>query len=141
MQRFPYVAVRNTYGEVALRPQLPFTLTLAGQSLDVVGLLDTGADVNVLPYQVGLALGAKWESQPVISELSGNLANYEARGIILTAHVDQFAPVELGFAWSRAENVPLLLGQVNFFLEFQVCFYRWQGAFELNSRANAQMSV
>ncbi|MCC7447716.1 MAG: retroviral-like aspartic protease [Anaerolineae bacterium] len=136
MQRFPYVALRNKYGEVALRPQLPFTLVYHGQSLDVVGLLDTGADVNVLPYRVGLALGATWEAQPVISDLSGNLANYEARGIILTVLVGQFAPVELGFVWSRAEDVPLLLGQVNFFIEFQVCFYRWQGAFELNSRAN-----
>jgi len=38
------------------------------------------------------------------------------------------------FAWTRAENVPLILGQVNFFMEFDVCFYRSQLAFNLSPR-------
>jgi hypothetical protein len=37
------------------------TLSYLERSVNVVGLLDTGAAVNVLPYQVGIDLGAVWE--------------------------------------------------------------------------------
>jgi hypothetical protein len=40
-------------------------------------------------------------------------------------------PVPFAFAWSQAENVPLILGQVNFFLKFDVSFYRTQLAFDV----------
>ena len=76
----------------------------------------------VLPYPLGIEMGAVWEEQKVAIELSGNLARYEARGMILTATVGQFEPVRLAFAWTRSEEVPLLLGQANFFAEFDVCF-------------------
>jgi len=134
--RFPYVPMRNARGEVALRPQVPLTLTYQDKFIEVTGLLDTGADVNVLPYQLGVALGAVWSAQSTTVGLSGNLANSEARGIIVSGTVGQFAPVRLAFAWTRAELVPLLLGQVNFFMEFDVCFYGSQGTFELGPKGN-----
>ncbi|WP_244913187.1 hypothetical protein [Phormidesmis priestleyi] len=39
------------------------------------------------------------------------------------AIVGEFEPLQLVFAWTQATNVPLILGQVNFFMEFDVCFY------------------
>lgn len=134
--RFPYVPIKNARGEVALRPQVPLTLTYQGKLIEVAGLLDTGADVNVLPYQLGVSLGAVWSAQSTLVGLSGNMANSEARGIIVTGTVGQFAPVRLAFAWTRAELVPLLLGQVNFLMEFDVCFYGSQGTFELGPKGN-----
>ena len=73
--RFPYTPVKNARGEVALRPRMPLTLTYQGKSIELAGLLDTGADVNVLPYQIGVDLGAIWTEQRTAVELSGNLAN------------------------------------------------------------------
>ncbi|MGH2356317.1 MAG: retroviral-like aspartic protease [Chloroflexota bacterium] len=136
--RFPYVPVRSEHGEVALRAQLPLVLSHRGRSRQAVGLLDSGADVNVLPYGLGIDLGAVWAEQLPVVRLSGNLANFEARGIILDAAVGHYAPVRLAFAWTRAEHVPLLLGQVTFFAEFDVCFYRSQGAFEVRPRGSAR---
>ena len=40
------------------KPLLPLTLTLGGESLMVEGLLDSGADVNVLPWSAGQTLCA-----------------------------------------------------------------------------------
>lgn len=97
-QRFPYLSSRNARGEISARPMLPIALMLSGMRLDVVGLVDSGADVNVLPFSVGLQLGSVWEEQRTSLELSGNLANYEARGLIVTAHVGRFPPVRLAFA-------------------------------------------
>jgi hypothetical protein len=136
-QQFPYVAVRNTSGEVGLRPLLPITLHYREHKREASGLLDTGADVNVLPYQLGLELGGVWDNQRTSIQLSGNLANYSARGIILEASVANFPSVKLAFAWTQAENVPLILGQVNFFSEFDVCFFRSRSSFEIGLRPNS----
>jgi len=70
------------------------------------------------------------------SKLTGNLANYVARAIILNAKVNEFKSVMLAFAWTEAKDVPLILGQMNFFLEFDVCFYGSIGEFEIAPRRN-----
>jgi hypothetical protein len=132
--RFLYTVSRNARGEGMLRPQIPLTLAHRSGSLETIGLLDTGADVNVMPYDLGVSLGADWDAQDTIVELSGNLARFEARGLVIHATVGSFESVRLVFAWTRATYVPLLLGQVNFFAEFDVCFYRAQNAFEVRPR-------
>jgi hypothetical protein len=96
--------------------------------------LDTGASVNVLPYSVGIQLGAIWEEQTTSVILAGNLAPVEARGLLVSAQIGSFEPVRLVFAWCLSDDVPLLLGRMNFFLEFDVCFYRADLAFEVHSR-------
>jgi len=93
--------------------------------------MDTGASVNVLPYQFGINLGAVWEQQTIPLRLTGNLAQFPARVLVLQARVSQFQAVRLAFAWTPANEVPLLLGQVNFFLEFDVCFFRSRSVFEI----------
>lgn len=129
--RFTYIQAAGTVGGTFLRPFVPITLTNLDRTTQTIGLLDTGADVNVLPYHVGLALGAIWENQRVVAGLSGNLARYEARGIILTAILGEFEEVRLAFAWIRAETIPLILGQTNFFAEFDVCFFSSKGFCEI----------
>ena len=133
-QRYPFVAADSALGEASLRPYLPLVLTYQGQTAVTAGLLDTVAAVNVLPFRIGLELGAFWEQQTTTLQLTGNLAEYEARLLLVSAIVAPFPPVRLAFAWTAAEHVPLLLGQVNFFLEFNVCFYRSQLAFEVTPK-------
>ncbi|WP_439344609.1 hypothetical protein [Vacuolonema iberomarrocanum] len=77
-----------------IRPTyLPVKLTYRGQSVESMALLDTGASVNVLPYEIGLQLGAVWEEQTVPIQLSGNLAQMEARGLVLSATIAEFSSV------------------------------------------------
>ncbi|OQY42411.1 MAG: hypothetical protein B6242_16200 [Anaerolineaceae bacterium 4572_78] len=97
-------------------------------------MLDTGSTINVMPYDIGLQLGAVWEDQTQSVQLTGNLANLEARALIVSGIVSQFNPVRLVFAWTQANNVPLILGQVNFFREFDVYFYGSQSAFEIKPK-------
>lgn len=133
-ERFAFTMADSKLVEASFQPYLPITLTYHDRSRTVSGLLDTGATVNVLPYQVGLDLGAVWEQMSVPVQLTGNLAQFEACALIVSASVGQFAPVRLVFAWTQATNVPVLLGQVNFFMEFDVCFYRSQLAFEIHPK-------
>jgi hypothetical protein len=112
-------------------PYLPLTLIYQKCSLEVMGLLDTGASVNVLPYNIGVQLGAIWEEQKFSVTLSGNLANVEAKGLLVLARVGEFDPIRLAFAWTKVSNIPIILGRTNFFTQFDVCFYGAQLAFEV----------
>jgi len=116
-----------------MAPLLPFLL-IGPKSLSLHGFLDTGAAVNVLPFSVGEQMGAVWEEQHPPVQLTGNLAACEAKGIVFSAVIGSFPPVQLAFAWARTDSVPLLLGQVNFFLEFDVCFYRSKGVIHVQPK-------
>ena len=35
------------------------------------------------------------------------------------------------FAWVDSDSVPVLLGQIDFLMQFNVCFYRSQGYFDV----------
>lgn len=78
-QRFSFTERRDSLGRFLVMPYIPLMLTLGDRSVDVMALLDTGASVNVLPFEIGLQLGAVWEEQTVTIPLSGNLASSEAR--------------------------------------------------------------
>src|ERR1041385_7661475 len=130
--RFPYLPVTSGRGDPLLMPLMPVELRFKdGQAVRAHGLLDSGATVNVLPYALGVRLGAVWEAQTTRVMLAGNLAAQEACAVLVQVRVGNFGSVPLVFAWTRAEDVPLLLGQVNFFEEFDVCFYRARRQFEV----------
>jgi hypothetical protein len=130
-QRFSFTERIDSLGRSSVMPYLPITLSNGSNSIEVMALLDTGASVNVLPYEIGLQLGLIWEQQTVAIQLSGNLAHNEARGLVLSGTVAQFSPILLAFAWTRSTDVPIILGHLNFFAEFNVCFFRHELAFEI----------
>ncbi|MEH2191589.1 MAG: aspartyl protease family protein [Nostoc sp.] len=133
-QKFPYKIIDSSLGMVDRLPYIPLTLSLNGQSLNTEGLLDTGASVNVLPYELGLQLGLIWEDETLSVLLAGNLARFEARAVVVDAPVSSFPTINLAFAWTQTPNVPLILGQANFFFEFDVCFFRARSEFEVRPK-------
>lgn len=133
--RFPYQPGGDVRNESAL-PFLQVRLQYQRHVVDRFGLVDSGATVNVLPYSVGIQLGAIWEEQRVEIALAGNLAAVPARGILLSATILHLSPVRLAFAWAYSDEVPLVLGQMNFFQEFEVCFYQAEGMFAICPRNN-----
>jgi hypothetical protein len=112
-------------------PIIPVTLSLVGVATLANALLDTGATVNVLPYDIGLQLGAIWDEQTLQLPLAGNLAKVEARALFANVQIGSLEPVRLAFAWAQSSQVPLILGQTNFFQEFDVCFQRSRQTIEI----------
>jgi hypothetical protein len=129
--RYPYPAINSALGPAGSLPYIPVRLELQDKAASVFALVDSGSALNVLPYDVGLQLGAIWAQQSISIPLTGTLADIEARAILLSATVGPFAPVKLAFAWSHSNRVPVILGQVSFFSEFDVCFHRSQSFFEI----------
>jgi hypothetical protein len=62
------------------------------------------------------------------------LLGSEARAILLIGTIRRFAPVRLAFAWTRNNRVPVILGQTNFFMEFDIRFCRSERFFEITPR-------
>lgn len=137
-ERFPYLDVTGPDGYGLPRPLLPLKLQNGKSFISLLGLLDTGATVSVLSYEAGIQLGFIWEEQTRSIEMAGNLGQHEAHGVIAVGHIGEFPPTLLTLAWTRAPNVPLLLGQVNFFGEFDVCFFQTQKIFEISPKMDTR---
>ena len=108
-QRFSFLPKADSWGIISYVPLLPLTLNYGDRIVEVMCLLDTGASVNVLPYDLGRQLGAVWDKNTPIP-LAGNLAATEATGLVLSAQIARFPPVQLVFAWTQTNNIPMILG-------------------------------
>lgn len=51
-KRFYFTERRNNIGVYSSMPYLPLTLACNNRSIQAMGLLDTGASVNVLSYNI-----------------------------------------------------------------------------------------
>jgi hypothetical protein len=130
--RFDYVSLPNV--PHILMPLLPLTFTIGGALADSLALVDSGSTVNVLPYSIGLSLGVVWENQPIRMQLTGNLSQFEARGLFVYVSIPSVTQdlfVRLLFAWTKAEIARPILGQTNFFDEFDVCFFKSDTFFDV----------
>ena len=125
----PYIQVDGQW-----MPYLPIALRRDGRVVEVNGLVDSGSAANILPYSVGAQLGGVWERQRVTIDLGGVIRGAEARGLLVEAVVGGFAPVTLAFAWIRTDETPVILGQTNFFAEFDVCLHRARLVFTIRPK-------
>lgn len=130
--RFSYTTIIDPSGERLVRPIVSVSLT-SRKRFTADGLLDTGADANVLPYQLGVDLGANWDDAQPIPSLSGAF-EAEARVIALEVILYPFDPARMVFVWVKTDTARLLLGQINFFQEFNVCFFGGDEYFEIQPK-------
>ncbi len=115
---------------------LPFvevTLTHETQSITRPALVDSGSTINVLPYEDGCELGLSWDAQRAPLKDEGFLAGAPIYAVLLTASIASLSPLPLAFAWTRKSRdvVRLILGQVNFFEQFDVTFRGREKLFEI----------
>ncbi len=130
-QRFPYTVIKGFSGLKSGLPIIPITLSYEDNGVKVPGLVDSGSTVSVLPYDVGLQLGLDWDTQDLPAPLGGILRDIPSYGVLVTGTLDPFPSVHLVFAWTQSNDTPVILGQQNFFKEFDVHFYGFQNIFEI----------
>lgn len=111
--------------------RLPLILRSRDRVIETVGLVDSGASVSVLPHEAGVQLGAIWDDSKANIRIGGALGSRVAMPLFATAEISGLPTVKLAFAWIKENDVPLILGQTNFFLEFDVCFYRSKLEFDV----------
>ena len=97
-------------------------------------LVDSGATVSVLPYDLGVRLGLDWNAIQMTVPLGGMMSGATAKPVFLEGDIGSFAPIRLAFAWTQWPDARLILGQTNFFMEFDVCFFRSRSEFQIEPR-------
>jgi len=131
---FPYLPMQRGAFPTTPTPLLPVRLTRGRVSINVTGLVDSGAMISVLPYGVGGQLGVNWQSLTQQTLVGGVGGGVPAKILTADGVVAGFPPVLLLFAWAASDDVPLVFGYANFFLEFDVCFYATRGEFTVAPR-------
>lgn len=121
-------------GPSFMMPVMPIRLGHGVTWVDADGLVDSRTTVNVLPFELGRQLGLDWASAPPVPLLGGVLARHPARGVVVEGLVAGFPQVRFGFAWSADPDATLLLGQMNFFDLFEVCFFVARAEFHVQPR-------
>lgn len=56
--RFHYSTTDSFQNEFDSLPRVPIILRREGRTVEAVGLVDSGATINVMPYDMGRQLGA-----------------------------------------------------------------------------------
>ena len=72
--RFKYSTIGSNQNEFDSLPRIPMVLVRGDRTIEAVGLVDSAATVNVLPYELGSQLGVIWNERTII-QLAGNLSN------------------------------------------------------------------
>ncbi len=62
-ERFPFVVVDASLGPSHALPYSPIVLEYGQKQVTTKGLVDSGSTLNVLPYELGLQLGAECDRQ------------------------------------------------------------------------------
>jgi hypothetical protein len=121
---------------VGMLPLVEISLYHAGHEMSTTALVDSGAMVSVLPYDLGLALGFTWEEQTIPLELGGGV-NSLAYAVLVQGKLTELPPVALAFAWSQktSDEIRVVLGNLNFFQLFDVHFYGHRNVFEIEPKS------
>lgn len=91
--RFKYSTSNSSQNEFDSLPRIPLILLRENFSVETIGLVDSGATINVLSYEIGVQLGAVWDESKAILRLAGNLSNQTAMPLFVNAQVGNFTPV------------------------------------------------
>ena len=122
MIRYHYRKESSVISATVLRPVAEVTLEYKDQTVEVVMYIDSGADITMVPLEVGKALGLKQEPNDEILEIkgvSGSGVPYilKKANIILNGE-----KLKIHLAWALIEEVPLLLGRMDIFPKFKITF-------------------
>ena len=103
-------------------PLVPITLTAATLGVRAVAILDSGADITIVPFEQVAPLGFEWEKLAAGQRSTGAGGSFERR----------VCPVAITFeTWRICDDVEVaepgklpatLLGRVEFFTKFVVRF-------------------
>ncbi len=132
--KFEYTAPAP--GALSGKPLVQIALYSAGHEICVSALVDSGAAITILPYDMGLQLGFVWEEQTMPVRLGGMLAGVPAVAVLVRGEVSALFPTALAMAWVKEtrHTIRPVLGQLNFFRQYKVTFEGYDETFGISSK-------
>lgn len=114
--KFTYSKSDPRQREADRRPRVSLHLCRRQRVVETIGLVDSGATISVLPYSLGLQLGFVWDESQANLPLAGIVSGYNGIGLRISSVIADQYSVDLAFAWVKSDAIPVILGQMNFFL-------------------------
>ena len=119
---FPFVEERANIIPTILRPIARVKLINKGIEITVDMYVDSGADITLIPYSVGIALGFRLKPDDEIKRIGGiggGKVSIVLRKVKMRINGEE---LEIRLAWCMSEDVPLVLGRLDIFDKFDVLF-------------------
>jgi hypothetical protein len=132
---FPLIPRPRGQGPIGSTADIPLTLELGAVRAKVVAVLEPGAAYGVLPRSVGRRLGATWSRHTIPVLVPGRRDPVQAIPLTVTGFVASFPAVPLAFAWASSDRVPVVLGQISFLHQFDVCLHHGRSHVEVRPAA------
>lgn len=117
---------RSSLGNT-LRPVAEVILEKDSFAVEMPMYIDSGADVSMMPFRFGKALGFRHEEGDTILELkgiSGAGIPYILKGVNLVLNGKR---LNVRIAWALVEDVPILMGRMDIFDKFRIIFDERKG--------------
>lgn len=133
---FDYIHIPTLPDWTSGRPLVDIQLYHAGYELTVPVLVDSGADISMMPYDIGLELGFIWEEQTYPIDLGGMMRGVPAFAVLVRGEIAGLPEKALVFAWAQksSSECRFVLGQMNFFQQYKVTFEGYKNTFDISSR-------
>jgi hypothetical protein len=125
MIEFPFEKRRSQRLGPILKPFIPVRLIGPKNSETMLMLLDSGADLSLIPYSVGEAIGLELDmnNRSEIQGIGEGSVPYILSQVKLGIEEIEI-PVRIG--WALIEEVPLLLGRLDVFGRFAIEFREFE---------------
>jgi len=104
-----------------LKPYIPVNIIGPKKSVNIFMLLDSGADISMIPYSVGeiIGLDLDMEKHSEVQGIGESSVPYILSNIKL--NIREFK-LSIRVGWALIEEVPFILGRLDFFQAFSVEF-------------------
>lgn len=122
-------------GEI-LKPIIPVKITGPKRSLNIFMLLDSGADLSLIPYSVGeiIGLDINIENRSEVHGIGEGSIPYILCQTQLSIEDAEF-PARVG--WALIEEVPFILGRLDFFKNFSIDFREFDNKVILKAQSES----
>jgi hypothetical protein len=138
--RFRFTAIRHPAFGTIRYPLIPVRLLGPAGSLRKAMVLDSGADITMLPAWVAEYLGIALAAEPVreVRGISGSSLPYVTGEIDLEIGTRRF---RVRVAWALVESAPSILGRLDLFDQTDILFQQSANAITLLPPASPPASL
>lgn len=119
---FKYKPIRLKGGKTIYRPLIPLTIE-AKEKLDVIGVLDSGSDMTIIPKEIAEIIGVDYSNENEVSGITGeSVKTKQGKLWIRFGKGREDYSFEIPVLVPEKEGIPIIIGRIGFFEQFKITF-------------------